>query len=649
VLARGQRSTAVALAAVAGLLVLCGSAAGAATWRTPQALSATGENAATAQVAVDSRGDSVAVWDFGPDGSNNRIVQASVRPAGGSWQTTPTNLATCFFFSTTPQVAVDPKGDAIAAFECATGSGRVIDVATQPAGGSWSQPVTISNTAEINVEDPEVAIDANGDATVAWVALGASATSFIEAAERPAGGSWSQPVDVSRTDDSVGPPVLAMDSGGDATAVWTINNGINLVAEASLRPEGATTWSAPVDLSSADAAAAGARVAVTPGGTSVAVWQHGTGSSATVQAAIHPAGGAWQAPQNLSAAGELAESPQLATDGLGNTAAVWDRSDGSNTIVQAAELPAGGSTWQSATNLSAAGQNATVPQLAASSEGDLVAVWERSDGANTIVQGAARPAGGSWQSPQSLSSAGQNAENPQVAVDAGGNATAVWDRSNGTNTIAEAVGYDAGPLFTAVAIPTSGTVGKALAFSATAGGVWSPVSATAWTFGDGQSATGATATHTYATPGAYTVTVTSTDADGGSTSRTQTTTVAAAPKPPPPNGGAPKLTAVSEAHKKWRDGPKHGHKPPPSGTSFSFTVDQPARVAFAFTESRPRHKPRARGSLAKTVKAGHHTIRFAGVVSGHKLQPGAYTVRITAANSSGKRSRTVALHFTLVS
>jgi PKD repeat protein len=646
VLARGQRSTLVALAAVAGLLVLSASASAAATWGTPQSLSATGENAVTAQVAVDGRGDSVAVWDFGPDGSNNRLVQAAVRPAGGSWQTTPTNLANCFFFSTTPQVAVDANGDAVAAFECsALPSGdRVIDVATRPAGGSWSSPVTISNTAEINVMDPQVALDPNGDAIVTWD----GSCGCVEAAERPAGGSWSQPGDVSATGMPVSAAPVAMDPNGAATVVWTADNGVGAVTEASVQPHGATTWSAPVELSSADVSAENAHVEMTPQGTSIAIWQHGSGSSATVQAAVHPAGGAWQAPQNISAAGELAESPQLATDAEGNTTAVWDRSDGSNTIVQAAELPSGATAWQTAANLSATGQNATVPELAASPEGDLVAVWVRSDGANTIVQGAAHPAGGSWQSPQSLSSAGQNAENPRVAVDAGGNATAVWDRSNGTNTIAQAVGYDAGPIFTAVAIPTSGTVGKALAFSATAAGVWSPVSATTWAFGDGQSATGAATTHSYTTAGAYKVTVTSTDADGGSTSRTQTITIAAAPKPPPSSGGAPKLTAVSEAHKKWRDGPKQGRKPPPSGTSFSFEVDQSARVTFAFTESRPGHKPRARGTLAKTVKSGHHTIRFAGAVSGHELPAGSYTVRITAENAGGRRSRTATLRFTLV-
>ena len=56
-----------------------------------------------------------------------------------------------------------------------------------------------------------------------------------------------------------------------------------------------------------------------------------------------------------------------------------------------------------------------------------------------------------WLAPQDLSAAGQDANDPQVAVDGQGNAIAVWSRSNGTNDIVQAAVRAAGPQTAALA------------------------------------------------------------------------------------------------------------------------------------------------------------------------------------------------------
>src|SRR5204862_47061 len=90
--------------------------------------------------------------------------------------------------------------------------------------------------------------------------------------------------------------------------------------------------------------------------------------------------------------------------------------------------------------LSAAGQNAENPQVGVDSGGDALVVWQRSDGANTRVQARARAAGGAARATQTLSAAGQDAEAPQVGVDSGGDAVATWSLFDSPDRIQAAAG-----------------------------------------------------------------------------------------------------------------------------------------------------------------------------------------------------------------
>ena len=108
-----------------------------------------------------------------------------------------------------------------------------------------------------------------------------------------------------------------------------------------MRPASTGTWELPAtDLSAAGGNALAVQVAIDPSGNVLAVWARSNGAIATVQSASRPAaGGAWQAPAEISAAGRNAISPQLAFDGQGNAVAAWSGYDGAHLIVHAADLP----------------------------------------------------------------------------------------------------------------------------------------------------------------------------------------------------------------------------------------------------------------------------------------------------------------------
>ena len=104
--------------------------------------------------------------------------------------------------------------------------------------------------------------------------------------------------------------------------------------------------------------------------------------------------------------------------------------------------------WHRAATLSAAGRNAQDPQIAVGGN-VAVAVWQSYDGHHWRVQAARRPAGRTWSHPVTLSAAGEDAQEPQVALDRQGAAVVVWSRFDGTEDRIQAARRPAGRTWTA--------------------------------------------------------------------------------------------------------------------------------------------------------------------------------------------------------
>ena len=108
----------------------------------------------------------------------------------------------------------------------------------------------------------------------------------------------------------------------------------------------------------------------------------------------------------------------------------------------------------------------------------------------------------------------------------------------------------------------------------------------------------------------------------------------------------------------------------PVGTTFSFTLNEPATASLSFTRSVAGRRVRGRcivvthanagkprckrnvsaGSLPVSAHAGANKVHFQGRLSSARtLQPGAYGVTIVARDSHGQQSSPQALTFTIVS
>ncbi|UCF44111.1 MAG: hypothetical protein JSV99_04100, partial [Planctomycetota bacterium] len=133
-------------------------------WGTAELIETENGSAEYPQVAVDSAGNAVAVWRQ-HDGSwdsiwSNRYV------AGTGWGTAELieeNVGTADY----PQVAVDSAGNAVAVWSQIFGTYRSIWSNRYVAGSGWGMAELIEENVG-TAEYPQVAVDSAGNAVAVW-------------------------------------------------------------------------------------------------------------------------------------------------------------------------------------------------------------------------------------------------------------------------------------------------------------------------------------------------------------------------------------------------------------------------------------------------------------------------------------------------
>ncbi len=68
----------------------------------------------------------------------------------------------------------------------------------------------------------------------------------------------------------------------------------------------------------------------------------------------------------------------------------------------------------------------SLQDVAVDAQGDATAVWTQFEGTEEILEAATRPAGGGWSAPVQLSQAGEQPLSPKVVVSPDGDAAVVW-------------------------------------------------------------------------------------------------------------------------------------------------------------------------------------------------------------------------------
>ncbi|MBC8265168.1 MAG: hypothetical protein H8E47_13720 [Anaerolineales bacterium] len=232
-------------------------------------------------------------------------------------------------------------------------------------------------------------------------------------------------------------PHIAVDEAGNAYALWIDNRDPLTRSDIyfAYRPAGGN-WGANVKVN--DDTGKDSQlypdIAVDGAGNAYAIWIDWRAHypRCDIYFAYRPAGGDWGANERVNDYTSTVcyfDAPAIAMDGSGNAYAVWDdqRSEGHH--IYFAYRPAGGN-WSTSSRVDdEAGSGCRIPDIAVDAAGNAYAIWaDRRAIFRTDIYFVYRPAGDSWGASAKVNdvSVSDGPVAPAIAIDGMGNAYAVW-------------------------------------------------------------------------------------------------------------------------------------------------------------------------------------------------------------------------------
>ena len=243
-------------------------------------------------------------------------------------------------------------------------------------------------------------------------------------------------------------PQVAFDAAGNGAAVWSQFDGLRKNVWASRYTASTTTWGAPVLIETNNGGDADfPQLALDSAGNALVVWEQSDSTRRNIWVNRYTATSQrWGTAQLLETDDVgFANASQLVLDANGNGMVVWEQSDGARKNIWARRYNAANDQWDVADVVETSAEDANAPQIAVDANGNFMAVWRGYDSlvhnrynlwANRYVTGTG------WESatlisnnltdPRSISDAqvSRNADTPHVAMDAAGNALAVWAQAS---------------------------------------------------------------------------------------------------------------------------------------------------------------------------------------------------------------------------
>ena len=294
-----------------------------------------------------------------------------------------------------PQIAIDTNGNALVVWATSTDSKtgnsyNIIASRFDVGMNSWGTAVLVETGSTGTNTAPQIDIDSNGNALAVWVTNNNIKANRFDASTN----TWGTAVLIETYDTIIGGannPQIAIDNNGNALVVWSQYDGSLNSIFANRFDASTNSWGKEVMIETDNINANyNPQIAIDSNGNAMAVWDHnggGAGTSSIFANRFDASTNSWDTEILIETDNNGdAVNPQLAIDNNGNALAVWSQYDDKTRVdkITSNRFNASTNSWGTAM-LVETGSNGDSfnPQIAIDSKGNALAVWRQYDGITT--------------------------------------------------------------------------------------------------------------------------------------------------------------------------------------------------------------------------------------------------------------------------
>ena len=297
-------------------------------------------------------------------------------------------------------------------------------------GGAWSAPVLIESDDAGGAFSPQTAIDDDGNALAVWSQSDGTRNNVWSNGYVSGNGWGSAGVRETNPGEALGADVAA-DGSGNALAVWAQSDGtrFNIWASTFTQLGG---WSTPAPIENDPEDTRNVQLAMNANGDAFAVWTQVRLGRPIVWARRYVAGSGWGAANSIQGNTDFdGFAPQVAIDPNGLAVAVWHQTDGIRYNVWANRYTPG-SGWGGAELIENDNTDSALSaQVAIDASGNALAVWQQHDGTRFNIMSNRLPSGGNWGSAVTIDNEDEPATAPHIAANDAGDAIVLWTQQSG--------------------------------------------------------------------------------------------------------------------------------------------------------------------------------------------------------------------------